>query len=1328
MRPVVSGGVLLLAAGAVASPLRARTVVDTTPRAAAVTDSVSRHLTISRRFGPRDGLDRLTVYHLTRARDGTLWIGTAAGPMHWDGTRFARVPLPSPHGEIQVRRILVDGGTVWAGSVHGLFRAESGGPWTPIGPEPAQGRLRRTWSLALWHPDGHTRRLVAAIEDSIFLHDPVTGARTGALRFPAAADAFGAMVAVTRGVAGEMLWAATLRGGLWRFRAGDSLPVRVPAAALGDATLHEDVRPCPQLGPGGAVVATDAGAFALGDGLAPRRLGAARNVVRVACTGVAGAEEYWIGTREVELVRLRADGTTRVTLAPGPIAVSVQALEVVSVDDVDPAIYVSRATGGLWRGRAGGATMLALPPPVRFLSYSAIIEQPLRNGRRRVIASADGHETFDIVHPADATARTPHLFANLLTLRDSSVVGIALVGLHRLDARGWRVLPATRGLDVLTATRVARADRERIVVSLPRGLFEVPRGDGPLVPVAPRLGGMIERLAHDSVGDLLWAARHDTIFRLHLPSGHVDTLSRRDGLPAGPYSFTRVGRLADGRRVAVVGARTGVAIADASTTRPRFVTWDTTSLPGLAAVPVNTSALLPDGRLVLGTAEGAGIWQLDGDLAARPRAVAWFDTEDGLGDGMVRRVMPSPDGTRLWLATGEGIAEMPVLARHGTTPGDALSVRVTDGRGSRVLRDTTVLRWDERSLRVNARLVNLRHEEETRYAITLHDVEHGGAAPVWSAEGDRTFEALSDGRYELAVRARDWLGRETPVQSWQLTVLPPWWRAPGTLALSGVLAVGASVAGVRSRTRRLRSRTRDAEAAAARIRDSEERFRLLFDRGVDAQLLLERRTIVGANPAALALLGESRVDLLVGREIESVLDAPPNTVGEDVVGSARAVDGSVIPVTVRRTEIPLGRGTVVHVELHDQRETERLAAERRELEQQLMASQRLESLGTLAGGVAHDFNNLLTIIRLNAELAEESVGDGHAEDAREALSAVVEASDRARDIVRQILTFSRRTPPARRPLRLGDALQAARPLLRATLPATVGLALHDDAGDDGWIAGDATQLQQLLLNLASNAEHAMRATGGTLTVAVDTVTVGAHSPPAFRALAPGEHVRLVVADTGCGMDEATTARVFEPFFTTKPVGEGTGLGLAVLHGIVAAHGGAAHVQSAVGAGTRFEIVFPRIAAPHHDEVSSVAGITSAAALPVAGGTVVLVDDEPALRHIAERALRDAGFDVAAFADAHAALAHLEASSGHVACVVTDQTMPGMTGDALAQVVAERWPTVSIVIATGFAARIPADALRRARVRAVLEKPYERAALVAVVTRAIDARDGVPAPL
>jgi signal transduction histidine kinase/CheY-like chemotaxis protein/ligand-binding sensor domain-containing protein len=1327
MRFVVPGRLLLLVTGGIAATaLQAQRPLDEGARATPI-DTFARQLTISRRFGPRDGLERVPVLHVTRSRDGTLWLGTAIGPMHWDGTRFVRVPLPAPYGEIQVRRILVDSGTIWAGTVRGLFRLAGRRGWAPAGPVPSTERERRTWSLAMWHPAGRPRRLVASIEDSVVLHDPATGARVGALRFPAGTETFGAMVAVTRGAAGELLWAATHRGGLWRFRAGDSLPVRVPAAALGGATVHEDVRACPQLGPGGIVVATDAGAFALGDGVVPRRVGTAREVVRVACTGVRGNEEYWLGTRGGELVRLRGDGTTRVTLAPGPVAVSIQALEVVEVDDADPAIFVSRSTGGLWRGRAGGATTLVLPPALRYLSYTAIMEQPLRGGRRRVLASADGNVTLDLAHPADATPRTAVRFANFIMLRDSSVIGIADVGLHHLDARGWTVLPATRGLDVLTATRVARPAGETLVVSLQRGLFAVPLGEGTLVPVAPAIGGAIERLAHDSVGDVLWATRRDTIFRVHFATGRIDTLSRRDGLPPGPYSFTRVAQLADGRRVAIIGARMGVAIGDAGAARPRFSAWDTTSLPGLAAIPVNTSALLPDGRLVLGTAAGAGIWQLGDDLTERPRAVAWFDTEDGLDDGMVHRVMPSPDRTRLWLATGQGIAEIPLLARRSAAPAEKLSVLVTDARGSRVLRDSALLRWDARTLRVSARLVNLRHEEGTRYAISLRGRGDPETPPTWNVEDDRTFEALSDGDYLLSVRARDWLGRETPARVYHLTVLPPWWRAPGTLAVGAVLGLGAAAAGVRARTRRLRRRASEAEAAAARIRDSEERFRLLFDRGVDAQLLLEERTIVGANPAALALLGEPRADLLVGREIDAVLDAPPLPAGEDVTGTARAVDGSGIPVTVRRTEIPLGRGTVMHVELHDQRETERLAGERRELEQQLMASQRLESLGTLAGGVAHDFNNLLTIIRMNAELADESVGVGDASEAREALTAVVEASDRARDIVRQILTFSRRTPPSRRPLRLGEALQAARPLLRATLPATVGLELRDDAGDGGWIAGDATQLQQLLLNLASNAEHAMRGSGGTLTVVADRLTIGPHSPAAFRALAPGEHARLVVADTGCGMSEATLARVFEPFFTTKPVGEGTGLGLAVLHGIVAAHGGAVHVQSAPGSGTRFEIVFPRIAAPLRDDVGAVAGAPAAASRDGAGATVVLVDDEPALLRIAERALRDAGFMVEAFADAHAALARLEATSGRVACVVTDQTMPGMTGDALAQVVAGAWPTVPIVIATGFAARIPSDALRRARVSAVLEKPYERAELVSVVTRAIEARGGVTAP-
>ncbi len=550
-----------------------------------------------------------------------------------------------------------------------------------------------------------------------------------------------------------------------------------------------------------------------------------------------------------------------------------------------------------------------------------------------------------------------------------------------------------------------------------------------------------------------------------------------------------------------------------------------------------------------------------------------------------------------------------------------------------------------------------------------------------------------------------------------MLALPDWWAlAVAAIALIAVLASGVLVA-VRRRNQTLLDRARTAEATANRVRSSEERFRRLFDRGADPQLLSDGQRIVAANPAAMALLADGHGDMLIGISTSLVANETAAALEEDDVSyetDVSTVQGNAVPVALRRTRIPLESGMLVHYQLRDLRDTKRLEAERRELENQLLASQRLEALGTLAGGVAHDFNNLLTVIRANAEIAQVAMAEHDAEGVEESLTAVLQASDRARDIVKQILLFSRRSVPMHARINLAALITDAQTLLRATIPTTVQLMVEVRTAD-AWINGDATQMQQLLLNLCSNAEHAMRSTdGGMLRVRVDTVSLpdpqhAAHHPH----LPSGSYVRLTVLDTGAGMSDDVRQRIFEPFFTTKPIGEGTGLGLAVLHGIVMSHHGSVHVDSAAGRGTQFELLFGLVAPP----VEGANVMFSTPLYTTAIGTprdrlavtndaplILLVDDEPGILRAAERGIVAAGMRVITANSASAALDLLD-DYDDIALLITDQTMPHMTGLSLADHVRTLRPTLPIILSTGYTGRVTPEQLRDARIASMLDKPY-----------------------
>ncbi len=540
-----------------------------------------------------------------------------------------------------------------------------------------------------------------------------------------------------------------------------------------------------------------------------------------------------------------------------------------------------------------------------------------------------------------------------------------------------------------------------------------------------------------------------------------------------------------------------------------------------------------------------------------------------------------------------------------------------------------------------------------------------------------------------------------------------WWSP---LVLAALAGVGTYLL-ARRRNAMLLERAQSAEASASLVLASEERFRRLFDRGADPQLLCDGRRVVAANPAAMALLAGSHAELLIGRATSLITTDVDMQATEDDVSyetDVMTVRGDVIPVALRRTRIPLDAGELLHYQLRDLRDTRRLEAERRELETQLLASQRLEALGTLAGGVAHDFNNLLTVIRTNAEIAQYSLADSDSDGIAESLTAVLHASDRARDIVKQILLFSRRSVPVHARINLAALITDTQTLLRATIPSTVHLLVEVRTGD-AWINGDATQMQQLILNLCSNAEHAMRQTsGGVLRVTVDTVSLHeAQHAARHPQLVPGSYVRLAVRDTGSGMNDDVRQRIFEPFFTTKPIGEGTGLGLAVLHGIMLSHHGSVYVDSVEGHGTQFELLFTLMAPPLEGASvmfttpqysTALATPRDRLAVPDDAPLVLLVDDEPAILRAAERSIVSAGMRALTARSGAAALDLLD-DYDDIAVLITDQTMPEMTGLTLADHVRTLRPALPIILSTGYTGRVSPERLREARIDTVLDKPY-----------------------
>jgi nitrogen-specific signal transduction histidine kinase/CheY-like chemotaxis protein len=380
--------------------------------------------------------------------------------------------------------------------------------------------------------------------------------------------------------------------------------------------------------------------------------------------------------------------------------------------------------------------------------------------------------------------------------------------------------------------------------------------------------------------------------------------------------------------------------------------------------------------------------------------------------------------------------------------------------------------------------------------------------------------------------------------------------------------------------------------------------------------------------------------------------------------------------------------------------SERVAAEakRAALEAQLRHSQKLEAIGTLAGGIAHDFNHLLAAIVANVQLAREDLARSH--PVSESLEEVAAAAARATALVRQILAFSRKQAPDRARVAPGAVLAEVARLLRATLPASVRVELELDTRTPD-VSADAAQLHQVLMNLGTNAWHALGPGGGTVRLRAHHVVVEAGGRP-HPDLAPGPYARLQVIDDGRGIEPGILERIFEPFFTTKEPGQGTGLGLSVAHGIVREHRGLILVQSAPGRGSTFEVYLP---AQEDAAAAAQAGGGPAAAAAVGQGEVLFLDDEPALVRAAARILRRLGYLPAPFLRASEALDAVRARPDRFAAVITDLTMPEMSGIEVAQQVRQLNPRLPVVLVSGHAERAERD-YEAAGIRVRLDKPVE----------------------
>ncbi len=381
------------------------------------------------------------------------------------------------------------------------------------------------------------------------------------------------------------------------------------------------------------------------------------------------------------------------------------------------------------------------------------------------------------------------------------------------------------------------------------------------------------------------------------------------------------------------------------------------------------------------------------------------------------------------------------------------------------------------------------------------------------------------------------------------------------------------------------------------------------------------------------------------------------------------------------------------------------------LENELRQKQKMEAIGTLAGGIAHEFNNVLSIILGNAELALDDL-TAH-QSARKNLQEIQIAGRRARDVVKQLLNYSRKGKTARRLMDIRQIVSETLKLIRASIPASIQINQHLPETLKA-IEADPTQISQLIINLCTNAAHAMSADGGCLDIELDSVTLDRKQVEKWPQLAPGHYIRLIVKDCGDGIATEHLEKIFDPYFTTKPIGKGTGMGLAVVHGIVSAHRGAVTVDSQPGTGTTFTIYLP--ASSKLPETTDDHPISQ----PSPGHERILfVDDEPAVAALGQTMLSRLGYAVMAETDPIAALNIFRNAPHSFDLVISDLSMPGMNGEKLATEMLNIRPNLPIMICTGFSEKLNQQRVRPLGIRQYLQKPLNRNELAGAVRQALD---------
>lgn len=866
--------------------------------------------------------------------------------------------------------------------------------------------------------------------------------------------------------------------------------------------------------------------------------------------------------------------------------------------------------------------------------------------------------------------------------------------------------------------------------------------------------------------DKLWVASEDGLFMRMIdnaiPVNRVDHGTPFISVPIAGLSNPPLRRMFgddEGLRY-LAGQGTGVFILDKKTGQ-----WKNYQLPGKSKIN-EVYAILKDkkNRLLVGTVVGLYIleegefkrFNENGFKVDRPvyflvednvsNRNLWIGTDNGIirwdGDRAIdysvlqgltgmetNRAAGIVDSTgKLWIGTDRGfsIYEKSFDPQIGIIPPPKLRLLdlVVDNRRIPLSPQNRPVELDYKTgtIMFHFRGISFLDEKSIRFKHKLDGFDNDWLIDHYPYNQVIRYTNLPPGTYRFRIKARNSVGvwSETAVSPGISIAYPfykQWWFFLILFMAAGLLLY--SIFHYYSARQSAHLLEKLVEERTSQLQASEKRYRALIEESRD---MIFTSSVTGefldVNPAGVALMGfKSKEDILNGKitsdsfypeDVRAALFGEIREKGylKDFEFQVTRKDGDKRTVLVTATPILGGTGEILGL-----RGIVRDITDNKRLHQQLEQAQKMEAIGTLAGGIAHDFNNILSVITGYIELSLDDLPEGTL--VRNNIDQVLIAAGRAKELVNQILTFSRRNPKERNPLRISVILKEVLKLLRSSLPTTMDIR-QEIQSDSGMVMADTTQIQQVVMNLCTNAAHAMREKGGVLTVGLHEVYLDETSAAAYDNIVPGSYLRLTVGDTGHGIEPGIIKRIFEPYFTTKKKGEGTGMGLAVIHGIVKSHGGDITVYSEPGEGTVFHVLLPTI-----EETADAQSIETEIIPTGKSEHILFVDDEKLLVEVGQKILEKLGYRVTAKKDSVEALEIFRRNPDDFQLVVTDFTMPRLTGLQLTTELRKLRPDIPVILCTGYSEAVTRQQIEALGIQEFLLKPVTKNSLAKAIRKILE---------